>query len=251
MNIYGLLKPLMSRFRHRRFVLFKDRLSPTLKDKMLDVGGFPGFWTQQAPIVSCIECLNIHEVQWEPECAPGHHITMSRGNGCALEMPDQAFDIVFSNSVIEHVGTWEEQKTFALEARRVGRKLWIQTPAYECPVEPHYVGFYIHRLPKNWQLKLIRWCTLWGWLARPKPEQVAHEVRTIRLLKKREMEELFPDCEILTEKLFGILPKSYIAIRHSDSRVRLTARNSLPHSSIPPTPARNAPSLSTNPVAEL
>ena len=34
----------------------------------------------------------------------------------------------------------------------------------------------------------------------------------VRLLKYGEMQELFPDCEIHCEKVFGIT-KSYIAIR--------------------------------------
>ncbi len=38
-------------------------------------------------------------------------------------------------------------------------------------------------------------------------------VETTRLLTKREMRQLFPDCEIYTEKLLGFIPKSYIAVR--------------------------------------
>jgi hypothetical protein len=38
-------------------------------------------------------------------------------------------------------------------------------------------------------------------------------VETTRLLRKSEMRQLFPDCELITERLFWIIPKSYIAIR--------------------------------------
>jgi hypothetical protein len=55
-------------------------------------------------------------------------------------MSDQEYDIAFSNSVIEHVGDWERQAAFASEIRRVGKNLWIQTPAKECPIEPHYLA---------------------------------------------------------------------------------------------------------------
>ncbi len=57
--------------------------------------------------------------------------------------------VVFSNSVIEHVGTWEDQQAFAAEVRRVGRRLWV--PAYECPIEPHYLAPLVHYLPKEVQ----------------------------------------------------------------------------------------------------
>jgi len=193
--------------------MFRDRLSPRPSDTLLDVGGYPGFWTQYEPVVGRLDCLNIHEVAWEDSLSPAHQIRTMVGDGCALDQTDGSYDILFSNSVIEHVGTWEQQQAFASEARRVGRDLWIQTPAHECPIEPHYMGMYIHHLPKGWQLRLIRWVTLWGWLHRPSKEQIQHEVKTIRLLTRQEMTLLFPDCEILTERLFGLIPKSYIAIR--------------------------------------
>lgn len=213
MNLYQLFSPMMRRFRGRRFALFRDRLSPRPSDTLLDVGGYPGFWSQYEPVVGRLDCLNIHEVAWENSSSPAHQIRTLVGDGCALEMADGSYDILFSNSVIEHVGTWEAQEAFAREARRVGKALWIQTPAYECPIEPHYMGLYIHHLPKRWQLRLIRWVTLWGWLHCPSKEQIQHEVQTIRLLTRQEMALLFPDCEILTERLFGLIPKSYIAFR--------------------------------------
>lgn len=50
------------------------------------------------------------------------------GDGTRLAFEDQSFDLVYSNSVIEHLGTWEKQQAFAAEARRVGRGYWIPTP---------------------------------------------------------------------------------------------------------------------------
>jgi hypothetical protein len=38
-------------------------------------------------------------------------------------------------------------------------------------------------------------------------------VDSTRLLTKREMRQLFPDCVILTERLLGVFPKSYVAYR--------------------------------------
>ena len=128
------------------------------------------------------------------------------------ELEDNKYDIVFSNSVIEHVGEWKDQQAFAREVRRVGGKLWVQTPARECPFEPHYLAPFIHWLPKHWQKRLIRWCTVYGWVQRPSPEDIAEMVTSIRLLTKSEVKALFPDCEILVETLWGVFPKSYIAV---------------------------------------
>jgi len=56
-----------------------------------------------------------------------------------LNYSDNEFDICFSNSVIELVGSFEDQRKFANEIRRVGRKLWVQTPARSFFFEPHYL----------------------------------------------------------------------------------------------------------------
>lgn len=134
------------------------------------------------------------------------------GDGCALPFADESFDVVFSNSVIEHVGTWERQCAFAAEARRVGRRLWIQTPAREFFIEPHLVAPFIHWLPAHWQRRLIRHATLRGWLERPDAAWVDRFLAEVRLLRLAEMRRLFPDCEILRERFLG-LTKSYIAVR--------------------------------------
>ena len=109
-----------------------------------------------------------------------------------LPYADGTFDIAFSNSVIEHVGTWKRQQQFATEARRVARKLWIQTPARIFPLEPTLAPF-IHWLPRSIRKRMVRNFTVFGWLDRPNPEQVEALLNEIRLLSKAEMQSLFPD----------------------------------------------------------
>jgi ubiquinone/menaquinone biosynthesis C-methylase UbiE len=161
-----------------------------------------------------IDTLNIHDVPSQGENP--HNIRVLVGNGCSLAMPDQSYDIGFSNSVIEHVGSWQQQQQFASELHRVAKILWVQTPAYGCPIEPHYMAPFIHYLPRSFQKKIVRWFTPWGWLERPTSEQINAMVETTRLLRKSEMRQLFPDCEIITERMLGIIPKSYIAFRPRD-----------------------------------
>jgi hypothetical protein len=135
------------------------------------------------------------------------------GDGCALEQADRSYDILFSNSVIEHVGDWERQQAFAREVRRVGKKIWIQTPAFECPIEPHYLAPIVHWLPVAIRRRLLRWITPWGWLTKPSQEKIDETISLTRLLSKKQVKELFPDCVILTERLFRVFPKSYIVFR--------------------------------------
>lgn len=202
-------------WRKKRFELFRNvMLGGGRVTAVLDVGGYPGFWASQEPVAARIDCLNIHEVEWNQPAEAVQKIQTMLGDGCAMpEFADGGYELAFSNSVIEHVGSWENQERFAKEIRRVGRRVWVQTPAYECPIEPHYIAPFIHYLPKSWQMRLIPWITVWGWVERPTAAQVREAVETTRLLTRAEMNRLFPDCEIITERLLGILPKSYIAVR--------------------------------------
>lgn len=212
-SVHTIYRQLFKLWRERRFELFIRLLRPSPSDIVLDVGGYPGFWTAHPQPVQRIDTLNTHEVPWSPQHAPNHNIRTLIGDGCTLTMTTQSYDIGFSNSVIEHVGSWERQLQFASEIRRVANALWVQTPAYECPIEPHYMTPFIHYLPRSLQKRILRWCTMWGWIERPNQEQIDALVETTRLLRKPEIQRLFPDCEIITEHLLWVMPKSYIAIR--------------------------------------
>jgi hypothetical protein len=120
------------------------------------VGGYPGFWTEHPEVVKQIDTLNPEERPWKPGKFLQYNIRTLLGDGCSLTMPDQFYDIGFSNSVIEHVGSWERQVMFASEIRRVARAIWVQTPAYECPFEPHYLTPLVHYLPRHIQKKIVR-----------------------------------------------------------------------------------------------
>jgi hypothetical protein len=215
LNIHTIYQQVFKIWRRRRFELFRRVLRPKLSDLLLDVGGYPAFWVSHPPLVKQISSLNLHGVSWTPRDSPGHDIKILVGDGCSLALPDKSYDIGFSNSVIEHVGSWERQQQFASEIRRVAKSVWVQTPAYECPIEPHYMAPFIHYLPPSFQKRIARWGTLWGWIERPNASQINSMVETTRLLRKSEMRQLFPDCEIVTERLLWIIPKSYVVFRRA------------------------------------
>lgn len=201
-------------WRSGRKKLFLARMLPRCAKNLLDVGGSATFW-QDENLGGChLAILNL------PKGLPsgpwrGQRVSVALGDGCFLPFGNSAFDIVFSNSVIEHLSSWDKQQRFAAEALRVGRAIWIQTPAYECPFEAHFLAPFFHWLPTSWRTALARNFTLWGLLHRPTPEACQRMVAEIRLLKKGEMVALFPGCEIWTERILGVFPKSYIAFRRS------------------------------------
>jgi hypothetical protein len=138
------------------------------------------------------------------------------GDGRRLPFGDQSFDVVFSNSVIEHVGDAASQRDFANEVARVGRAYWVQTPNRWFPVEQHLLTPFLHWLPKAWQGVVARRGTVWSVMSRPPADRrefyIDHFLRDIRLLGPREMRALFPGARILRERFLGVT-KSLVAIR--------------------------------------
>ena len=120
------------------------------------------------------------------------NVSLALGDGRQLGYADRSFEICYSNSVIEHLSDYEGQQRFAAEVRRIGRGVWVQTPARWFFLEPHLVTPFIHYLPKSWQRRLLRNFTLWGWLQRPSPAQVDAFLSEVRLLTYREMKAPLP-----------------------------------------------------------
>ncbi len=212
---YRIREKIFSIWRKKRFDDFLKIIAPSSTETLLDVGGTPSFWIKQPQPVKKIDSLNLTKIEYDIATHPEHVINTLAGDACSLPFADNSYDIGFSNSVIEHVGSWERQQQFASEIRRVSKALWVQTPAYECPIEPHYLGLFIHYFPRYIQPQIIRWFTIWGIMAKPESSYIQMMVEETRLLRKREMETLFPDCDIITERMFGFIPKSYIAVRRA------------------------------------
>lgn len=199
---------------------FAAQFRPGAETTILDVGGSPFNWQ----LIDCdaqITSLNLEHWPDVRTTAPAQ-FTFVRGDGTRLPFVDGCFDIGYSNSVIEHLFTYEQQQRFAAEMRRSADGLWVQAPARSFPIEPHYLTPLIHFLPKRWQKKLLRNFTVFGLITRPSQPQIDSIVEEIRLVTYDEMKALFPDCLILREKVL-FLTKSLIAVRRP--RGNATATN--------------------------
>jgi hypothetical protein len=157
-----------------------------------------------------ITIINLDECQAEAVKAAGFKFQVVDGR--TLPYADQSFDLVVSNSVIEHVGNWADQQRFAIEMQRVGRRLYLQTPNKWFPVEPHLIALFLHWLPNGLQIALVRWFSVWGWVTKPDRARIAEFVNGTRLLSRSELEQLFPGCRIEKESVLG-LAKSYIVLK--------------------------------------
>jgi len=78
-------------------------------------------------------------------------------DGLKLPFRDQAFHVVHSSAVIEHVGSLTRQRAFVAECCRVARRaVFITTPNRWFPVEFHTVLPVVHWLPKEAFRALMR-----------------------------------------------------------------------------------------------
>ena len=204
---------LATRLRDRRFQL----LDPLLRlygesATVLDVGGTPAFWRSALANRDWKLRLTILNLSSFEESGG---LPMESIVGDARDMSqfsDQAYDICFSNSVIEHVGGWADQQAMAQEVARVGISYFVQTPNRSFPLEPHF-------LVPGWQLmpmalkKAMHTHYNLGWMqAEPDSRQAEADIAQIRLLSAKEMTRLFPDGTVTKERI-GPFTKSFIAIR--------------------------------------
>jgi hypothetical protein len=133
-------------------------------------------------------------------------------DGRRLPFCNRTFDVCYSNSVIEHVGSWEDQQRFAAELRRMAPQYYVQTPNRYFVVEPHLLTPIIHFIPRAVARRLMRNFTVHGLITRPSQQWIDEFISHTRLLTVSEMRTLFPDAAIIREKFLG-MTKSIIAVR--------------------------------------
>jgi 2-polyprenyl-3-methyl-5-hydroxy-6-metoxy-1,4-benzoquinol methylase len=170
---------------------------------VLDMGGGTFNWTL-VPVRPQLTFLDVYEhgdkVDWA---------TYLVGDGCKTDFKTGSFDVVFSNSVIEHVGGIERQRQFAAECMRCGRSFFVQTPNKWFPFDTHALMPFAHWLPHSLFRKLLP-ISLRFIFFRTDPGDRT-DFSNMRLLSKRDMQELFPEAEIIQEKFLG-MTKSLIAV---------------------------------------
>jgi SAM-dependent methyltransferase len=202
MTVEAIYAPFFKYFRTRRMARFMREFGVSASTRILDVGGTPEIWSHLA--------LQPKVVFTNLTAAAMGAATGVIADGRRLPFRDHAFDIVFSNSVIEHIGDWRMREEFAAECRRVGHRYYIQTPDWWFPIEPHCIAPFIHWMPERIRERLVRFTPrgiLEARAGRP-VDAFAH----IDLLTCRDLAALFPDAEIWRERWCG-LGKSLIAVR--------------------------------------
>jgi len=217
-----IIYPVMTLFRRRRLAALVKAF-PSLEDShVLDVGGRPFIWDllkQEYGIApKSLVLLNTPSEELLP-ASPDYTVVIA--DGCELPYEDNSFDLVFSNSVIEHVGGYAQMAQFAQECDRVGKQLYVQTPNRWFPLEAHFGAALIHWLPRAWYQKLS-FLSLRYLFAYNNPKEKGYfqkEFDTTHLLTAKQLKQLFPGKAVVSEKVVG-LSKSFMVISPQDQTVQ-------------------------------
>lgn len=207
------------RFRARRFAhvqrLIETILAERGRAEILDLGGTETYWRIGADFIRANRHrLAITMINPEPQAVEDRDLFSFHAGSAADKalFAGRRFDLVHSNSVIEHVGSWRAMEGFAANARRLAPRYYIQTPNFWFPYEPHFRFPGFQYLPAAVRARLIMRFSL-GFFRRIDDAAEAEDIiRHHRLLSTREMAGLFPDADVFHEKAFG-LNKSIIAMR--------------------------------------
>lgn len=178
--------------------------------RVLDLGGTPNFWLNQPHswhLCWRITLLNLWVDRRRPDFRT---IQMDATEFDAPSVRDSGYDLVFSNSLIEHLGTWRKKRKLADQVLATGLPYFVQTPSFWFPVEPHWLIPGFQFLPRPAQVALLArrshaFRTAGSW------EEAQAFVDEIDLLTAGDVLQLFPGCELVRERVLG-LTKSYVAI---------------------------------------
>lgn len=195
--------------------LFYKTMKPTENEMVLDVGAQAGNncksmqFINRYPWKKNISAVNIsteHIVfinKFYPE------VNTVVADACKLPWPDKYFDIVYSNAVIEHVGTFQRQMEMAGEIMRVGKRWFVTTPNRWYPYEFHSRLPLVTWLPFDsylWISRLISYNHIKG-----KYTVGIKKRGNLRLMNSRELQKCFPDSKIIKQRV-TLMSETLIAI---------------------------------------
>jgi hypothetical protein len=195
--------------RRRRADWLVETFPELAQMSVLDLGGRLGTW-RQAPV----RPARVHVVNLErPATDVPEWAEVDQADACQLpaSITSRRYDLVFSNSVLEHVGGHERRLRFSAAVRALADAHWVQTPYRYFPIEPHWIAPGMQFLPVRLRTSLARWWPL-NHKRTPSHEAALHQVLWTELVDRSQMRHYFPDSEIRVERVVG-LPKSLIAVR--------------------------------------
>jgi hypothetical protein len=197
---------LSGRARARRWRQLAATYPEIAEMTVLDLGGDARAWRGAPVRPARVVLLNVFEQEVEEPWMEARV-----GDACdpKAELPEA--DLIYSNSVIEHVGGHWRRERFADAVRRAPR-YWVQTPYRYFPIEPHFMIPWAQHLPLAAQAELLSRWPMGNYAKLRDKQRALRSALDIELLSLAEMRLYFPDGEIRRERALG-LTKSLIAVK--------------------------------------
>lgn len=220
-NPYADPTSLEFKFRARRFAKVRELIEDALEERgeahILDLGGTEAYWLIGEDFINQHRGrLKITLVNLPQEVKPVHDTALFTSLAGDAASPDlfrgQQFDLVHSNSVIEHVGDWSHMVQFAQNTKRLGKRYYMQTPNYWFPYEPHFRTLGFQYLPESARIALIQRVALGFFPRIDNYEEARQTIKHHSIISTRQVRQLFKGAEISHERVMG-LKKSIIAIK--------------------------------------
>lgn len=206
------------RFRRRRLGVFTPLIEAAFAERgrcrIIDLGGRAAYWSLFDRDFLWAHNVQVTTVNLEPpEPGAGAMFSQVQGDVLALDhLADGSFEIAHSNSVIEHVGDWDNVERFAAQVRRLAPRYFVQAPYQWFPMEPHFSAPFFHWLPESTRARALM-KKAHGWAPRSADMgEAMRMVQSARLPDKAMMRHLFPDAVLKEERVLG-LTKSLMAVR--------------------------------------
>ena len=144
------------------YARFLERTSIQPHETLLDVGVTSDQTYEASNYVEAwyphkgrITAVGVDDAAFLEQRYPG--MTYRRADGRDLPFADNSFDVVHSSAVLEHVGTFANQRRLIEELARVAKRVvFLTTPNRWFPVEVHSMLPLVHWLPKPWFRRLLR-----------------------------------------------------------------------------------------------
>jgi hypothetical protein len=193
--------------RAKRWRVFGQQFPDIARMRVLDLGGTTKHWE-----TSPLRPQSVVVVNLQPYVSDADWIAAVQGDACAVpdEVRRQDFDLVYSNSLIEHLGGHARRATFADQVRSLAPRHWVQTPYRYFPIEPHWLFPGLQFMSPNLRAKAIQVWPLSP--AKPRGRAALGAVLGVELLSVTEMRYYFGDSKVLRERVAG-LTKSLIAVK--------------------------------------
>jgi hypothetical protein len=194
--------------RARRWARFIEEFPDVDQMRVLDLGGTPTAWALAPVKPAAVTTVNLKALESDDPT-----VNAIEGDACDLPatLRGQRFDLVFSNSLLEHVGGHVPRQRLAANIHAMADRHWVQTPYRYFPIEPHWLFPGIQWLPYSARVAVsLRWNR--GNVVTRTRAMAEKQVNEIDLVGIQQMRMYFSDSTIWYERFAGLV-KSLVAIK--------------------------------------